>query len=276
MQSLSSGEHLKAAERIADDMDVESYATASFVIEQFWEMLQCDDLEGFRATVREHLTTVAPTIPEIAAALRPAIQQKQHQFITAFIERVRPGESVSTEDALFMRYVENSQKRISSEGLPFPSMLDLPALYARWLVVSEKVYERDLGSVPAREELFTVVDTPQTKRLLMEVMTNSRSVANFILVILENEGKPYADLDDPNGTFDPGRFSLQTSEKGARYVSVRPDIVERIVTSFGHAAVTRAEAGKEPFRALQCPVLYTGTFSDMFDWTAARFKEFYK
>lgn len=277
MRILSADDHINAieVERSAEEMDVESYATASYVIEQFWQFLREGDLKEFDSIVVKELEGKTRGITEVTAALRPAIKEYQRKFVNEVGKRVRSNEPLSVEDALAIRFMDNSRKRHHREQSGFPSMLDLPAFYARLLAVTEEVYERDTGARPTREQVFAAVDTPQSKRLIMELMTNSRDMANVVLGILENKGKPYADLDDPTGRFDPERFSLQPSSKGDMVIGIKPEVRSRLVSVLTKIALDKSDQEREPKRALQCPVLYTGALSGMFDWTSEQFRKYY-
>lgn len=254
-----------------DERKAESYALASFVIEKFWNYLK-DKLskEEINLSPSPEGDTTAK---RFIFALNESLDVQRDQFydnVYDSLKRKRSAE-VSKEDVLTLRYFQITREEIGQPG--FPSMRDLVTMIGRMADVIPKVYERDLGRKPTESELFSTLQHPSLKRLFMEMMTNSRAVVNTTLIRLE--GGIDTNLDDYTREFDPKYFQLAES-KGQHHVIFRPEIAQWFRDVWTRVAEQRARDGIVSPRALQCPVLYTGKFVEMYDWVADECKRFYE
>lgn len=258
-----------------DATKVESYAVASFVIEQFWDYLKKHELgTQERDSVLEPLPGEGETIAQqFAHALSTRLNEYRDRFVADLqtsLDAKADGE-ISKAEALVLRYFSVNVGR--GEGLAFPSMNDLVSLIARMADVVPKVYERDAGRASTDEELYASIAHPATKRLFFEMMTNSRDI--LLPVIARMEGATYADLDDYTRSFRDTFFAIQHDAQGGEYVGFRPEAAQWFRNVFTIVAENRAASGDVPPRALQCPVLYTGKFIEMYDWVADEFAAFH-
>jgi hypothetical protein len=153
-------------------------------------------------------------------------------------------------------------------------MKDLVTMIGRMGDVIPKIYERDLERAPTDEELFAGLQHPSLKRMFMEMMTNSKEILIPIFSQLENGLAK--NLDDYEGAFDPINFKLEEGKDGQKQLVLRPEVIQRFRDVWAMIAEKRATDGKTPPRALQCPVLYTGKFIEMYDWVASEYQKFYE
>jgi hypothetical protein len=256
----------------SEEHTTESYATATFVIEEFWEYLR----ELFSV---EPLTLDATTVPgdttakRFVGALNGALTALQSDFTSNFVKSLKEKgiADVTKTDILVSRYFQLQHEKTGSVG--FPSMKDLVTMIGRMADVIPEVYQRELGRVATEEELFASLQHPSLKRLFMEMMTNSKAAINPVFAQME---KGHAvNLDDYEGGFNPEYFTIERSDQDHQ-VKFKPEIAQRYREVYMQNAEQRAKDGKIPPRALQCPVLYTGKFIEMYDWVEDEFEKFYQ
>lgn len=254
-----------------DERVTESYAVASFVIEKFWDYLK-DRLSAEKIELNES-PEGNTTAKRFVFALNETVDSYRDQFFDDFRDSLKDkqDQDISKADALTLRYFQ--MKKEETGHLGFPSMKDLVTMIGRMGDVVPKVYERELGQTPSEEELFKALQHPSLKRLFMEMMTNGRPVVNTILIRLE--GGKDTNLDDYTREFDPKYFKLKESN-GSQYVVFRPEVAQWFRDVWAQVAENRANEGVVSPKALQCPVLYTGKFVEMYDWVEAEFEKFYK
>jgi len=254
-----------------DERTAESYAVASFVIEKFWDYLK-DKLSTQEVELNQS-PEGDTSAKRFVSALNEAVDSYRDEFFDDFRDSLKgkQDEDISKTDALTLRYFQ--MKKEETGRLGFPSMKDLVTMVGRMGDVVPKVYERDIGHPPSDEELFKALEHPSLKRLFMEMMTNSRSVVNTILIRLE--GGKDTNLDDYTREFDPKYFKMEESN-GNKHVVFRPEVTRWFRDVWAQVAENRANEGIVSPKALQCPVLYTGKFVEMYDWVAREFQEFYK
>lgn len=254
-----------------DERTAESYAVASFVIEKFWDYLKN------RVSTEKVELNESPegdtTAKRFIFALNEAVDSYRDQFFDDFSDSLKgkQHEDISKSDALALRYFQ--MKKEETGRLGFPSMKDLVTMIGRMGDVIPKVYEREMGRPPSEEELFTALQHPSLKRLFMEMMTNGRAVVNTILIRLE--GGKDTNLDDYTREFDSKYFRLE-EPNGNQHVVFRPEVAQWFRDVWIQVAENMASEGTVLPRALQCPVLYTGKFVEMYDWVASKFEEFCK
>lgn len=254
----------------------ESYAVASFAIEKFWDYLK-DRISADPRGVSERLSNGnegADTIPKkFAFALNGALDRYRDEFIDEFLASLKQKDesTVSKSDLLLLRYFKVMEPEADGK-LAIPSMQDLVTMIGRIGDVIPRVYETELKREPTDEELFASIDDPSMKRLFMEIMTNGRVAITPLLVALE--GGKDVDLDDYTREFNPSFFTLKKRDDGSAHVIFRPEIAQRYREVWAVASEKRTEDKKESPRALQCPVLYTGKFVEMYDWVAQEFRTF--
>lgn len=253
-------------------LKAESYAVASFVIEQFWDYLkQRFSTESLRLEGSKE--TGNTTSQRFALSLTKALNTYRDQYVEYARQSLKNKEDkeMTKSDLFLLKYFQLRHEGKEAPGVP--SMNDLVSLIGRMGDVVPKVYERDLKRQPTDDELFSALDHPSLKRLFMELMTNSREAASIVLILLEG-GEDF-DLDDPTREFDPKYFLVKEFEKGERSVILRPEVAQRFRDVSEAIADTRARDGNESPRALQCPVLYTGAYVEMHEWVVSEFKKFY-
>jgi hypothetical protein len=255
-----------------DARKVESYATATFVIEQFWLFLKEEtQAEKTRSQLEEQVWEGETRAERFTLALNTVLDGLQKQYFRDLQAKVGgQDEQLSTTDALMVRYF--ALQKAEGKGPGFPSMKDLVTLVGRMAVVIPKVYERDLRRAPTETELIQSLKHRSLKRFFMEIMTNSKEVSLPLFALLEGEDRP--NLDDYHRAFDPKYFVSVEQEDGARVVQIDPEIVSSYRALITRVAEKRASEGKVPPRALQCPALYTGYFVEMHDWVVDAFDRF--
>lgn len=246
----------------------EEYAVASFVIEDMWDFIQTHEASGEALTVNE-VEVPENALPgqRFVAVFNEKIDAYRDAYMDRLRVRVKDEEKITKSDLLALRYLNLKTKSEGHMGLP--SARDLVTLIGRMGDVIPQVYARDLGRAPSHEEILESLDSPATKRFFVELMTNSRDQLHPILNILEHEKS--MDLDDPYRTYQANDFVMQTNAEGKRSVVMNPHLVAGLRQAWVEVSEQRASDGKMPPRALQCPVLYTGKFVELYDWVASEF-----
>jgi hypothetical protein len=250
--------------------NVERYALASYTIEIFWDYLK-QKLEDDSAAFQEQLSRNAPKEAGISerfmTALNATLAVYRDRFIDEYQKRSNQ-DAPSKESLLVMRYLCSGDE----EELSFPSMADLVTMVGRVAEVTPRVFERDLGRAPTAEEINSSLRHPSLKRLFVGMMTNSRLRLLPTSAYLENEAE--ADLNDYSRVFDPKFFGVVAHDGEAPYVRMYPKAVQWFRDTWEIAAEKLAAEGSAPARALTCPALYTGKFSEMHDWIVGEYGKF--
>jgi len=256
-----------------DLLQIEAYATASFMIEEFWDHFKTR-VQGLPAPI-EPAARVNPI--EEAKAFTQAyddfLSPLQREYQLSLIERIKSKTPMTKEDTLMMRFMDAAFERMGKRGgIPFPSMKDLIAIFGRIAGITSGVYARDRGAVPDSELVMRLLTHPAARHTLSGMMTNSRALLNPIVSKLE--GSDHPDLDNHSRAFKAEHFAIGTDSSGKEYIGLQPALVSWIRTQYEGMARKFEEEGTVPARALQCPVLYTGKFDEMYGWIAGEYAKF--
>ena len=253
-------------------LDTELYALSSFVIEQEWAHMSA-------ALPQEGIPVVAGTermnaYQTYTTSMFEFLKEKRSEFQKAAnVRMTAEGYELTRDDAFLTRYVEGIQVREGAIGLP--SMKDLVVLIQKFGEVTPKIFERALGREPSVAEVMRTVRHPSVQSFFLEIMTNSRSFTYPLFARLEGsvDARPKMDQDITVG-FDPKYFVMRADSDGNPIVQVNEQFLSYYRKVIEEVAQNMTEAGTTPLRALQCPVLYTKLFKEMFDWNSDELERF--
>lgn len=151
-------------------------------------------------------------------------------------------------------------------------MSDLIVMFGRMMGVAPVVFRRDAGRAPSEEELFGLFRHPSIMRFFLEIMSNGREAT--LPLIAKLEGFPKANLDDLNREFGAEFFEVRR-ESGVRILRIKPSVVLEHRAQIAQATDEILRQGKNLPRAMDCPVLYTGKFKEMYAWVCQCFEAWY-
>jgi hypothetical protein len=245
---------------------VQSYATASIVIEQFWEYLKAQPVPGFMAHLRENCDSDSydERIHAFSRYCDGVIGILQNRFIDETRKQHKEKESGEAFE-LQLCFFSVARKRYPKlKGLPFPSSKDLVTLLARMAGVAPKVFARDMGREATREELLALLRHPSILRFFVELMSNDRKATHPLLAMFEGQDK--GNLNDLGRDFDPQFFEIQVSGESMS-LRIQQSVVDEHRFRHSKAAARRTKRKQPPRPVLGCPALYTGQIREMYDWT---------
>lgn len=256
------------------DNQVKSYATASLVIDMYWELVKKQPVDLMLAHVKKKHGggTHQEKIRSFSVILLALLKAMQNKVLDEAKER-HTQKSSSPEDHILMCFFAVATKRhMHLKGLPFPSMADLVVFFARLVGVVPAVFLRDVGRPIEQHELFAIARHPSMLRLCVDVMSNDRR--STYPLFAKFEGKRRGNLNDVDRTYAPDHFEIAL-DRGRRYLRVKAEVIASHIAHYERADRRRKKRGKEGPRVLGCPALYTGTFREMYEWLCDRFEYWY-
>lgn len=247
---------------------VNSYATASLVIEEFWDFVKETSVTVIMAELARRHASGSHT--ERVAAFSVSCGAVLDMFRNKFSEMEksrRDAENRTHADNLRICFYAVARMRHRHlKGLPFPSQRDLVVLVTRMAEVLPRVFERDVGRPITREEVFELLRHPSLLRFFVELARNDRCSTYPLFALLETTGKP--DLKNPRGTFRAEHFVIHEQD-GERSIRLHPETAHWYRKRHERAEARQKRRGKPPRSVLGCPALYTGKFREMHEWTIA-------
>lgn len=245
---------------------IQAYATASIVIDNFWDYLQRQPVREMMAKLHE--TRGSGSFHERLHTFSTYCDAIIGLFQKRFVEHLRAKYTAGERTGAFVSYIcfaaVARRRHRGLKGVPFPSMKDLPTLLVRIAGVIPVVFERDIGRAATRDEIHAVLAHPSLLRLFIEIMMNDRKAMHPLLGRLEISQK--IDLNNLNGSYDPQYFSIE-EKSGTYFLRLSSRIVEQHRRKHEKAAARRLRRGQGLRPALGCPALYTGQFREMYAWT---------
>lgn len=254
---------------------VKSYATASIVINRYWEYVQAQPIGPIMAKMKPQYSVAQhdERVKNFLKVMLLLLDKTRDRFIDEAGERHKAGGEMSEEDLLLLCFFAVARKRHRHlRGVPFPSMNDLIVFFGRLAQVAPAVFRRDAGREIAPQELFGLLRHPYMLKLCTELMSNDRKSTHPLFARLEGASK--ADLNDVNRTFDPSCFEI-FEERGIQSLRIKSDIMAAHCSHYAKAAQRRKKRKKDSPRVLGCPVLYTGEFRNMYEWLCELFENWY-
>jgi hypothetical protein len=252
------------------DLQAKVYGVGSIVIDHFWGYLQDQPVRLIMEQMLEPRRSLSfdERLQEFPICLNGVINLFRDRFTTE--ARASPG--AGKEDSPFSMLVcyaalmvqRSRHLRLERTGVAFPSMADLPTLLARMARVAPLLFRRDVGREPNRDELHALLAHPNTLRMFLAIMVNDRKATYPLFRLFESKGK--INLNDLRGRFVPDGFTLHR-DGDARWISIQPEMLASHRALHEKAARRRLKRDQPPRPALGCPVLYTGKFRNMYDWT---------
>jgi len=260
-----------------DTIHAEASALASFVIEQFWDYIKTQRVDGTHLTQKldSYPSGINTVAKEFVVALNARLAELQTQFADSIFEQDdgKSAEEIPQDHILVHRFLLLMETQYGHVGLP--SMKDLVALIERVAGVTDTVFEREIGRLPSAEEARIAISHPSMKRLFMEIMTNNNDIALPLIGVLDGgQAKDYSALDAYTEEFQSELFEMKTTTDGKRIIMIRPDVVFAYREACAAEAEKRAANNEAEPKALQCPVLYTGKFIEMYDWVVDEYIAF--
>jgi hypothetical protein len=253
-----------SAERFANQ--VQTYATASIVIDQFWTYLKAEPVAAVMAQLRKNCDS--DSYDECIHAFSRYCDGVISMFQKRFIDDTRRQYKKKKHTKAFEQqlcFFSVSRKRYPKlKGLPFPSSKDLVTLLVRMAGVAPKVFARDIGREATRDELLAILRHPSILRFFTEIMSNDRKATYPLFALFEGQNK--GNLNDLDRDFDPQFFEIQVSGE-ILSLRLKQSVVNDHVCRHTKAAKRRAERNQPPRPVLECPALYTGHIGEMYNWT---------
>jgi hypothetical protein len=264
---------------------VQTYATASIVIEQIWEHIKNLPVEKLHEELKQKYGSPLHeyrtlNFIDVHLGLLEAIKR---QVVAEAFDRHEKKIKKKEDDLLICFFAVGSRRsktfrapkhlKQGLNGLSFPSMADLVTIFGRIAHIAPTVFRRDLGREPSEEELFALLRQPYFMRLFVDMMKCDRKTLFPLLTLLE--GSKRLDLNDTGRTFTADCFMVSTM-KGDHVLHLRPEVIAGFRSALERAAHRRARRGKSTLGMLGCPALYTGKFREMSDWVIRCFEHWYK
>jgi len=253
---------------------VQSYATASLVIEQFWEYLHEQPFERLLMQFAERYRGKTHTnrVQGFNLCFLGALDAIRNLYVDQAKKR-KAGEPITPEYEKLVCFFAVARRRHQKlGGLPFPSMADLVTMTARMAQVAPAVFKRDTGRELPQEGLFCLLRHPYLLRLYVEIMANDRPSTHPLFARLEGAQK--SDLNNLSLCFDPDCFEIY-QRGGLMCMQLRAEVVQKHLAYYKKAADRRAKRGKPAPQVLGCPALYTGKLTEMHTWVRELFERWY-
>jgi hypothetical protein len=248
---------------------VQSYALESIVIELYWTYLKTQPSRKMMAIGKQNLDAASKPYEEriltFSQACSALITMLQNRFVDLTKSRNADGTRSREDEAMLCLFTVVRHRHQHLKCLPFPSMKDLVTLLARVAGVVPKVFERDMGRTPRREEIIALVRHPSILRFFVEIMSNDRKSVEPLLALFEGQKK--SNLNDLTRVFVPEHFEIHECG-GSRTLRVKPLVIEKHRMRHLKIEKRRKKRGNAPPKVLSCPALYAGLFREMFGWTA--------
>ena len=248
---------------------IESFATGSVVIEEFWKFL----LKSVQERPLEIIVDDASLTlgQKFTKGFKSATSERANEFRAHAKDRMAKN-TYEREDIILARFFDAFKKTQKVEEDVIPSVDEITAFVGRFADLIPKVFERDIGRRPTDDELFETLRKPSLKQIQVGLMSNERECSLGVLGLLE--GHRRGDTSKLDRQLKPECFTLVRDAAGFEVV-LRKELLERIHLVFSATEKKMISEGIPLSQSLHCPLLYTGLFNDMYEWTIEEFKKFY-
>ena len=248
---------------------IESFATGSLVIEEFWKFLV--------KRAKERPPEIKMDDPSLTLGqnftkgLKKAVLEQADEFYVHAKDRMSKN-TLDREGIILARFFDALKKTQKIEEDVIPSVTEIIPFVGRFADLTPKLFERDLGRRPTKDELFETLRKPSLKQILVGFMSNERECSLGVLGLLE--GYRRGDTADLNRQFKSECFALEKDEGGFK-IALRKELMERLYRIFSDVEQKMLSEGIPLSTSLHCPLLYTGLFNEMYEWTVEEFRKFY-
>ncbi len=260
----------------------ESYVLSGFVIEQMWHDMK----------IRPYFLSKAdsPRIPlgknfwsDFGKHYEEIDWAATRRFNLGIMDlldklnRVKTGESwnLTFDEKMLLRWHYIKSLLVGKEWSGSPSTKDFIGIYTRLARAATERFVTQLGKEPSRAEYEHILKDPSFQGMMTQMMMNSRSALDVVLIELENREKPALGMGwDASHAFNPDCFEIIEKPDGPILQPDKKlfdDLRSNAAEYVAHIKEIRQESGK----ALRCPVVYTPIFTEMCDWMRHEFSHHY-
>lgn len=245
---------------------IHSYATASLVIEQFWNYLKQCPIDENMEKLRENYGHLPYTerLQAFDRLLCKVINIYRDRFMAEMQTRSKQEDkgAVFTFVLCFVSVARMRHRKL--KGRRFPSPNDLISIIARLAEVARPVYERTVGRVASSHEVAALVGHPSLIRFCVGLAINDRAAMHPLTARLMGKSK----LKSMSDMFQPEFFEIgQVNDE--HILRVKQEVLEDHFKRHEKAAARRMRRHQPPRPSLGCPALYTGEFRNMYEWTVS-------
>jgi hypothetical protein len=247
---------------------VERYAFSSFLIEAMWENLKQREM---------HTSTEgSPVIPigedfwkQFADHYIQIVQEEKDVLDkNAELSLKKSGKDMTFTELATLRYMYLVKATTGERGLP--SFIDFISIYTRLARVVEELG----GEQMTREQFEQALAHSSFRNMMLEMMMNSRDAGLYQLSVLEGQ-RGIPDTDDTSRKFNSSLFSVEGDvETGDFHIAPDSDMHARVKQYVNDLFKMKQADGTAP-PVFRCPVIYTGTFTEMCDWMRHEFTHHY-
>jgi hypothetical protein len=251
-----------------DLVAVERYSLASFLIEAMWENLK-RQLEAYSTEKTLKIPISEDFWRQFADYYVDVVQEeKDALYKNAEASVNKPEEEMTFTELVTLRYMYLVKMSTGEGGLP--SFTDFISIYTRLARVIQELG----GEQITREQYEQALGHPSFRNMMLEMMMNSRDAGLLQMSVLEGQ-RSMPDTDDTSRKFDSSLFVTGgTEEAGDFHVVPDPKISARMKQYIQELFKKKQAEGTAP-SVFRCPVIYTGTFTEMCDWMRHEFTHHY-